>query len=150
MHFINNWITQLLNPMTADAVSLPIPAAALERLGDGEYLLTLVNSANPVQQNAWEVVKAKVVGGAVTLARAQEGTAAQSWPPASIVYCGITAGALMQINAAIESLTARVAALEGSGGGSGGGGGTPSPDGGLVDSDGNTLVDDQGNQLSGA
>lgn len=145
MRFINNWITQLSNPMTAATVSLPIPAAALERLGDGEYLLTLVNSANPVQQNAWEVVKATVAGGVISVTRAQEGTAAQSWSPATIVYCGITAGTLTQINSTIEALAARVTVLEGDGGG-----GTPSPDGGLVDSDGNTLVDDQGNQLSGA
>lgn len=145
MRFINNWITQLSNPMTAATVSLPIPATALARLSDGEYLLTLVNSANPVQQNAWEVVKATAVAGAVTITRAQEGTAAQSWPPGSIVYCGITAGTLTQINSTIEALAARVTVLEGDGGG-----GTPSPDGGLVDSDGNTLVDGQGNQLSGA
>lgn len=143
MRFINNWITQLSNPMTAAAVSLPVPADALARLGNGEYLLTLVNSANPAQQSAWEIVKATVVSGVVTLTRAQEGTAAQSWPPASIVYCGITAGTLTQITATIEALTARVTALEGEGGG------TPSPDGGLVDSGGNTLVDGQGNQLSG-
>lgn len=148
MRYVNNWLTQLTGAMSAASTSLPIPGAALDRLPAGSYLLTMANSANSMEQTAWEVIGVTVAGGVATVIRAREETTARPWPAGTLIYCGVTAGTLNHFTQAIDSLAARVTALEG------GGGGDPEPepepepsDGALVDASGNVLTDQSGNTL---
>lgn len=144
MRFINNWITQLTQPMAAAATTLPVPAAALSRLAAGTYLLTLVNSASALDQTQWEVIEVTVANGVATVTRARDETTARAWPTGTLIYCGVTAGTLNQFAQTIESLVARVTALEG------GGGVEPEPepsDGALTDSAGHALSDQAQNTL---
>lgn len=158
MHYINNWLTTLLDRLQVGAQSMALPTEAVTRLGLGdgrEYLVTLTASLDPLQQAAFEIVK--ITGGAgstVQIVRAQEGTTAANWPAGTYAYVAVTAGALISLQAALASaqqtiaaqqqaltsLTNRVEALEQGGGG---------VDGELVDDDGNTLTDDEGNTLIG-
>lgn len=88
MAYINNYREpiELAQGATAAALSLP----------DGQYRLTLTNSAG----TAWEIVDAVVASGIATLTRAVEGTSDQSWPTGSTIYCAVTAG---QLNAMAEA-----------------------------------------------
>lgn len=136
MKYINNWITQLTAPLSAGATVLPISPVAAARLdlsGTNHYWLTLTNSANPLEQTQWEIVE---VSAGLSLVRGRDGTAAQSWPADTLIYCALTAGQL-------TDLQARIAALE-----AGGGGG--STDGALTDGSGNALTDENSNILIGA
>lgn len=131
-------------------------------------MLTLVNSANPIEQSAWEIVRVTVAGGvaSVTL-RGQEGTIEQDWLAGALVYCAVTAATLNQlstdtasvgqrltdletglpmvlgqIGGMLDALALRVAALEG--------GTPPDPGGGdglLTDAVDNILTDDQNQPL---
>ncbi|WP_268797511.1 hypothetical protein [Pseudomonas huanghezhanensis] len=148
MNYVNNWITQLNADMQQAATVLPISASAVALLGNGEYRLTLVNSLNPVEQSAWEIIALKKAGGVVTVSRAQENTGAQFWPMGTVIYCSITAGGINRMAEQIADLVARVAVLE-AGGGDGGGGVTPAPDGALTSDSGDLLEDEQNNQLVG-
>jgi hypothetical protein len=114
MQFINNWIYQLTADWSASATDLPVSGDAKGRLGDGAYLLTLVNSADATEQTTWEIVGVLAQGGVYTVSRAQEGTAALAWPAGTIIYSGLTAGIMADISS-------RVDALEAVGGGAGGG-----------------------------
>lgn len=133
MRFINNFLTQLTGQLLAGAVGLPISSDALARLGPGlggEYLLTITGSLDPLQQTAFEIVRATFSGGAAVLQRGREGTSDQTWPAGAFVYASVTAGLL-------ADLEARLAALEA-------GGGLPDN---LLTMGGNPLVDDQGRYL---
>lgn len=144
MRFINNWITQLNRPMSASATSLPVPGSALARLTEGSYLLTLVNSASALDQTQWEVIEVTVGNGVIQATRGREGTVRQAWPVGTLIYCGVTAGTLNEFAQTIESLVARVTALDG------GGGVDPEPepsDGALTDPAGQALTDQAGNTL---
>lgn len=149
MRYLNNWITQLTADLPPDGAALPVDPAYLGLLGEAQYLLTLVNSTNPIEQTAWEIIKVTISGGAVVVERAQEETAAQYWMSGSTIYCGFTAGGMNLLFGHVETLTAqmeslllRVSRLES--------GVLPSnPDGGLVDQLNNSLVDDQSNALIG-
>lgn len=91
--YVNNWLTRLNAVLPAGGASLPVPQEALGRLdlsSDGQYVLTLVNSLNPLEQSAVEVVRITATG----LVRAQEGTDAIEWPVNTYVYAGVTAGIL--------------------------------------------------------
>ncbi|WP_286917597.1 MULTISPECIES: hypothetical protein [Pseudomonas] len=112
MRFINNWITQLNQPMGASATSLPVPDAALARLTEGSYLLTLVNSASALDQTQWEVIEVTVGNGLVHATRGREGTVRKAWPVGTLIYCGVTAGTLNELYAQIIDLASRVYALE--------------------------------------
>lgn len=172
MNYVNNWLTQLSLPLLAGETELAIPPQAAARLSvGGQYLLTLASSLDPTEQATFEVVLASVgAGHAITLARGQEGTTNTTWPQDSYVFCAPTAGSwtamaaeldslrndqlaaaqqlveqavtIEQLQQLVESLTARVEALEA--GGSGG-----EVDGALVDDENNTLTDDEGNTLTG-
>lgn len=134
MNYINNWITQLTAPLAASATLLPISPPAASRLDlSGSYLLTLVNSMNPLEQTLWEIVE---VSEGLQLKRGREGTAPQSWPADTVIYCALTAGQL-------TSLQERIAELEK------GGGGGDIPDGALTDALGNALTDANQNILTG-
>ncbi|SEI17247.1 hypothetical protein [Pseudomonas asplenii] len=147
MQFVNNWIAQLSAEFGAADKVLPLPSAALSRLASGDYLLTLVDSANSIEQTAWEVMLVKVAAGVATATRGQEGTLARSWPVGSLIYCSVTAGTISGLFNAVVDLQQRVNTLEGGGPGPV----DPGTDGALTDSTGNTLVDGQGNPLiSGA
>lgn len=141
MRFINCFLTQLSGPLLAGAAGLPIPSAALSRLDPsqgGEYLLTITGSLDPVEQQAFEVVRVTFAAGAAVLQRGQQGTADQSWPMDSFVYASVTAGHLEALLASVANLASRVAVLEQ--------GGEAMPDNALV-VDGQLLVDDLGNAL---
>jgi hypothetical protein len=148
MRYLNNWITQLTADFPPDAVALPVDTTYFGLLGAAEYLLTLVNSINPIEQTAWEIIKVTITSDSVTVERAQEDTTAQYWTAGSTIYCGFTAGGMNEILGQVATLTGqvaslilRVAALESA---------TPeTPDGGLVDQSNNGLVDDQANSLTG-
>jgi hypothetical protein len=171
MRYVNNWTTQLTAGFSPGDTELPLSGPALDLLAPGEYVLTLVNSANPIEQSAWEIVRVAVAGGsAVITLRGQEGTAEQAWLAGAVVYCAVTAGAMNQLfedatslndrattleevvaelvadmTAAFSALTLRVIALEG---------GTPpdpgDPGGGdlLIDQAGNSLTDEQNQPLA--
>lgn len=134
MNYINNWITQITAPLPAGATVLPISPIAASRLdltNDGKYWLTLTNSANPLEQTQWEIVE---VSAGLSLVRGRDGTAAQSWPADTLIYCALTAGQL-------TDLQDRITALEAGGGGT--------VDGALTDELGNALTDENGNFLTG-
>lgn len=136
MKYINNWITQITAPLSAGANVLPISpvaAAKLDLSGDGKYWLTLTNSVNPLEQTQWEIVE---VSAGLSLVRGRDGTAAQSWPADTLIYCALTAGQL-------TDLQARITALEADGGGD------PVVSGALTDQLGNTLTDENSNILTG-
>lgn len=133
MNYINNWITQITAPLPAGATVLQIPPMAASRLdltNGGKYWLTLTNSANPLEQTQWEIVE---VSAGLSLVRGRDGTAAQSWPADTLIYCALTAGQL-------TDLQDRITALEAGGG---------STDGALTDESGNTLTDENSNILVG-
>lgn len=143
MRYVNNWLAQTTAGIGPADTALPLSTTAISRLPAGEYLLTLVNSASPVAQTDWEVVRVTVADGTATAVRGQEGSAPQVWPAGTLIYCSLTAGFINGLVGQLASLTARVVALEE------GGGVVPEPDGALLDQNGNTLVDDQGNTLIG-
>lgn len=134
MNYINNWITQLTAPLAASETLLPISPSAASRLDlTGSYLLTLVNSMNPLEQTLWEIVK---VSEGLVLERGLEGTAPESWPADTVIYCALTAGQF-------TALQEKIAALEA------GGGGGDIPSGALSDQAGNVLTDENLNILTG-
>lgn len=130
--YVNNWLTRLNAVLPAGGSSLPVPQAALDRLdlsSAGQYVLTLVNSLNPLEQGVIEIVRITASG----LQRGQEGTSAIEWPTGSYVYCAITAGTLQGLLDRIEELESAV---------------TPQlPENLLVDQGNNPLVDQANNFL---
>lgn len=125
MQFINNFSAPVTLAEGADTLALALP--------DGEYRLTLTDA----EQTRWEIVSAVVVGGTAAVTRGQEGTSDQLWPAGSRIYCSVTAGQMQQLFDSLQSLTARVAALEGG-----------LPAGALTDPDNNPLTDGSGNTLT--
>jgi len=143
MRFIDNWCYTLTSGMEASDSTLPVPAAALDRLGLGEgvaYTLTLINSLSPLEQGEHEIVilRGQADGGHM-LDRGQEGTAPRAWKAGSYVYCSVTAGLLTRLLGQIEALRQRVEELEGGSG--------QVPAGALTDASGNVLTDMHGNIL---
>lgn len=130
MNFVNNYSASIVLPLAANSVALALP--------NGSYRLTLADSASAPTR--WEIVDAVVAAGTATLTRAREGTTRQDWPSGSVIYNALTASQLSSIFDLLESLAARVAALEG---------GSGTPDNALTDEAGNMLVDGAGNQLIG-
>lgn len=98
MNYINNWIYQLDGVLAVDAAVLPLPVAAIERLGldEGvEYLVVLTGFLLQLGGGDFEV--ARIVGGAggsYTLLRGEEGTAAAEWPAGTLIHAPVTAGQL--------------------------------------------------------
>lgn len=93
--FINNWTTELLAALSAEAEAMTIDAgkaAALGSLAGGYYVLTL-SSEDASEDDSGEIVKAvAVAGGSITLQRGQEGTEARAWPAGTRVSAYWTAG----------------------------------------------------------
>lgn len=97
MNYINNWLYQLTGSFAAGQSTLPLPAAALERLAlaeGAEYLLTLSATLNPTTPGETEIIRLTGTAGGYTIARGQEGTHAQSWPEGTSIWCAVTAGGL--------------------------------------------------------
>ena len=150
MRYLNNWITQLTADFAPGATTLPIDPTYFALLLDAPYLLTLVNSLNPMEQTSWEIIKVTISSGAAVIERAQEDTTAQYWQAGSTIYCGVTAGGMNLLVTQMTDLAARVAAIEAGGGGTGpGDGGTTPVDGALTAGNGDLLIDAQNNQLIG-
>lgn len=100
MNFVNNW----LRGITLDAGA----TACLLDLADGEYRLVIADALGPSATRI-EVIGAVVADGEAELQRGLEDTADQEWGAGSVVYCTLTAGALLglfsQLSAAIEQLS---------------------------------------------
>ncbi len=99
--FVNNWTASLQAELASDATSMIIEtdrAALLTGLAVGDYYMaTLVGVDVAGQENAWEIVKITAnASGVLTIARAQEGTAARLWPAGTVVSGRVTAGLLAQ------------------------------------------------------
>lgn len=100
MRFINNWITQLDAELPVGGTSLPIPSAALDRLDlsdTGYYLLTIVPSMDPLEQQNAEVVRIYAGPDGPQIERGVEQTVEQQWPAGSYVFAGVTAGVLQYL-----------------------------------------------------
>lgn len=95
MRFINNWVTPLTADLAAASTTLPIATGALDRLdlaAGGEYLLTIVGSLDPLEQETTERILVSFDGGgALVVARGQDGSTAQDWETGAYVFCSITA-----------------------------------------------------------
>lgn len=112
--WINNWASALLQPLAAGATTVevdPSAAARLTGLGSGGYyLLTLIGTDELGNENAWEIVcVTAAAGGALTIERAQEGTAAREWPAGTGLELRITAGVLSEIPRTPEDIGAEAA-----------------------------------------
>lgn len=149
MRYLNNWITQLTADLPPDGATLPVDPAYFGLLADAQYLLTLVNSTNPIEQTAWEIIKVTIADGVAAVERGQEETAAQYWMAGSTIYCGFTAGGMNELFGHVETMTAQIQALLNRVSQLEAGGLPPSPFPGLVDQQNNGLIDDQGNSLNG-
>lgn len=112
MNYINNWLYPLDGTLFAGDTSLPVPTAALARLGlEGgvQYTLTLSDSTG----SAHEIISVTgEAGGGYSVTRGREGTADREWPAGSRIYCSITAGQLAALaGTAADSGWQPVAAL---------------------------------------
>lgn len=156
--WINNWAASLVLPLGAAGTTAEIDPNAVARLaglgGSGYYTLTLIGLDALGNEAEWEIVRATAAtGGALTIERAGEGTAPRDWPVGTRIEARLTAGALTGLASRISELEraadegveliadlqARIEALEAGGGGV--------PDGALVDSNGNVLIDADDNIL---
>ncbi|WP_271103692.1 choice-of-anchor R domain-containing protein [Pseudomonas tohonis] len=100
--FVNNWAATLQAELASGATSMTIEtdrAALLSGMTGGDYYIaTLVGVDVAGQENAWEIVKITAnASGVLTIARAQEGTAARLWPAGTVVSGRVTAGLLGQL-----------------------------------------------------
>lgn len=113
--FVNNWSAELLAPVAASSDQIDIPAAAaslLPEIGPGR-VCTITISDSSSGEGPHEIVRVVAVdGGQITVARAQEGTAAADWPAGSIASVRLTAGAFEMIASEIAQLQVRVTELE--------------------------------------
>lgn len=105
--FINNWSAELSAPATASAVQLSVPPAAaalLTGLGSGGYyLLTLVQVADGAE-TAWEIVRVTAnAAGVLSVARGQEGTAAQAWAAGALIEARLTQASMEALRDAAAS-----------------------------------------------
>ena len=94
--FVNNFQTFLEQPVSTTATVLfTASAAGLPTINPGQQIpLTLASGSN--NRGPYETVYAtQVVGNAITVLRAQEGTTAQNWNVGDRVQCGPTAGTVM-------------------------------------------------------
>ena len=147
--FLNNWNATLTAPATSGDLTLsvePSQAAKLVGLGSGDhYVLTLAEVVDGIE-TSWEIVKVTaVVGGALTVERQQEGTGPAAWSVGAEISARATAGVLSNLlqmlaaqSQALNALAVRVGALEQGG---------PSEGDTLVDSLGNTLINQDGDPL---
>ncbi|WP_448681359.1 hypothetical protein [Pseudomonas nicosulfuronedens] len=94
MRYIDNWCYALSGAMDSAAVALPVPPAAITRLGLGAgdvYTLTIVDTLDPLNTAAVEILTLTgQAGGTYLLSR----PAARGWPAGSVVFAGITAAML--------------------------------------------------------
>lgn len=113
--FVNNWSAELLAPVAASSDQIDIPAAAaslLPEIGPGR-VCTITISESSSGEGPHEIVRVVAVdGGQITVARAQEGTAAADWPAGSIASVRLTAAAFEMIASEIAQLQVRVTELE--------------------------------------
>lgn len=92
MNYVNNWQRAVVLAAGATSLALDLP--------NGDYRLTLTDSAtNPTR---WEIIDATVDGGTADIARGMEGTADQTWPSGSVIYCSLTAGALAGLRGVVS------------------------------------------------
>lgn len=97
--FINNWTTVLTEPLAVDDTLVFVPAADAARLdglaSDDHYVLTLVQHDASGAEIAWEIVRVTArAGGALSVARGQEGTSALALDVGAQISARLTAGSL--------------------------------------------------------
>lgn len=94
MRYIDNWCYALTVAMDASAGTLPVPAAAITRLGlsaGDVYTLTIVDSLDPLASTAAEILTLTgLADGGYSLARPN----ARAWGNGAVVFAGITAAML--------------------------------------------------------
>jgi len=97
MNYVNNWLYQLTGSFAPGQSTLPLPAAALERLALAEGVectLTLSASLNPTAPAETEIIRLAGTADGYVIVRGQEGTPEQAWPEGTLIWCTITAAAL--------------------------------------------------------
>lgn len=103
--FENNWQITLAEELPEGATTMTLG------LGFGRYRITLADSLS--NDATRELVTAFVdAAGVVTLVRGTEFTTPRTWPAGSIAYMSITAEVLQSVFIELQSLRARVAALD--------------------------------------
>ncbi|MGN0925104.1 hypothetical protein [Ectopseudomonas mendocina] len=141
--YLNNFSTTLVAPAEAGALNVPVAdAERLVGLGGGNYYcLTAVLRNEQGHEVAWEIFRVTGrSGGTLTVTGGQEGTTALDLPAGTELHMRLTAAALIRLQQQIDSLSARLAALEAPGPGAGA----------LLDANGNQLTDNLGEVLTGA
>lgn len=102
--YINNWSSELLEPMSAANKTLPVSADKLLLLEDvtpdGEYRITLTDGTN------YEVISVSRDNYAAPLSvsRGVDNTAPRSWPATTKVFAGLTAGMLSELRNLSQSV----------------------------------------------
>lgn len=102
--YINNWSSELLEPMSAANKTLPVSADKLLLLEDvtpdSEYRITLTDGTN------YEVISVSRDNYAAPLSvsRGVDNTAPQSWPATTKVFAGLTAGMLSELRNLSQSV----------------------------------------------
>lgn len=104
---VSGTLSTQLNPadtsmVLADASNFPAPT------GGDFYLLTLVGLNTNGQENTWEVVKVTAkAANTLTVVRAQESTAAATWPAGATVQLRLTAGTVATQDALASGLATK-------------------------------------------
>lgn len=102
--YINNWSSELLEPMPAARKTLPVSADKLLLLEDvtpdSEYRITLTDGTN------YEVISVSRDNYAAPLSvsRGVDNTAPRSWPATTKVFAGLTAGMLSELRNLSQSV----------------------------------------------
>lgn len=102
--YINNWSSELLEPMPAANKTLPVSADKLLLLEDvtpdSEYRITLTDGTN------YEVISVSRDNYAAPLSvsRGVDNTAPRSWPATTKVFAGLTAGMLSELRNLSQSV----------------------------------------------
>lgn len=104
---VSGTLSTQLNPadtsmVLADASNFPAPT------GGDFYLLTLVGLNTNGQEDTWEVVKVTAkAANTLTVVRAQESTAAATWPVGATVQLRLTAGTVATQDALVSGLATK-------------------------------------------
>lgn len=108
---VSGALSTQLNPLDTsmvlvDASNFPAP------LGGDFYLLTLVGLNTNGQEDTWEVVKVTAkASNTLTVVRAQESTAAATWPAGATVQLRLTAGTVATQDALASGLATKEPAI---------------------------------------
>lgn len=95
MNYANNAYSVLDGAIGSGDTAILLAAGTGARFPAGNFLATLIGYDGSGNENAWEIVLCSTRSGdTLTVTRAQEGTAAKSWPDAARIENRLTAGSL--------------------------------------------------------